>query len=331
MFNDISKSIFLMVITILLSSCASDNAYRQDERGRNSQEEISQSKKKESESTELYLMTSGLQEVFIDFDRAIDKVAERIAVDVQNNGWRRVCIYQFSGKFGKNDNYVEDELVKRIHVAVRQIKGVTLVNNPLSEAVLNKLNTSFSAIVKPNYKHLLSKFGEETSANVIISGTISSSEIFVTYSNTDSGLTTTGYAGLINLSDLWNKDCSRAAMLSAEAGKLFSTNHFDTEEKFRQAIKLCPDSASLYYNLGILLYNRNMSDKKFDEAISELETALKINPRYGKALNALAYLYANNKGKTATDKEYAKGLAKRAVEIDPQNKEFQNTLAEISR
>jgi len=118
-------------------------------------------------------------------------------------------------------------------------------------------------------------------------------------------------------------NCIDAAKLSDEASDIVSSDPQLAEEKLRQAINLCDSSASLHYNLAMVMYG----NQKPADAAKQLEIALKRNPKYPKALNALAYLYATKSG---GDQVRAKQLAKDAVALDPDNEQYVQTLEMIT-
>lgn len=111
-------------------------------------------------------------------------------------------------------------------------------------------------------------------------------------------------------------DCQQAVGLSREASVLLNTNPQEAEGKFSRAVKMCPDSASLAYNLAISYYMQNRAE----EAIRGLEKALKLNPDFAKAINDLAFLLQSE------DRGRAVRLARRAVRLEPENSNFRDTL-----
>jgi len=113
-------------------------------------------------------------------------------------------------------------------------------------------------------------------------------------------------------------DCAKASKLSDAANDLISTNPSTAAGKLRDAIALCGTSASLYYNLAIALYPQ----AKYDEAKAALEKAITLKPNYGKAMNAMAFINYKHGG----DMNRAKMLAKKAVELEPRNQQFIDTL-----
>lgn len=112
--------------------------------------------------------------------------------------------------------------------------------------------------------------------------------------------------------------CVKASRLSDEAAK-YPAGSSAAENKLREAIRLCNDSAALHYSLGIVLYQQS----KYDDAATELEAAIRINTSYVKALNALAFVYLKM---PEGDRYKAKELAQQAVSLEPGNKDYVDTL-----
>lgn len=111
--------------------------------------------------------------------------------------------------------------------------------------------------------------------------------------------------------------CGTAKDLSKEASRLLqSGNYDDAEHKLRKAVKLCSDSDSLHYNLGIVLYYQ----KKYADAEKEISRLLENKPDNAKALNALAMVYVKS---GRYDEAY--NLAVRANTIEPANEEYFDT------
>lgn len=115
------------------------------------------------------------------------------------------------------------------------------------------------------------------------------------------------------------QDCVRAANISSEAVPLISSKPSEAANRLREAIAYCDKSATLYYNLGLALYNQ----KRYDDAKVQIEIALKLNPDYAKAANDLAYIYALH----LKDRARAAELARCAVKLEPGNSSYQDTLA----
>lgn len=114
-------------------------------------------------------------------------------------------------------------------------------------------------------------------------------------------------------------DCEAAAKLSDDAGEVFLSNPNVAEKKLKEAIGLCPKSASLHLNLGMVYFQsgRTMEAEKW------VGQAIALNADYAKALNAMAYiLYV----KAGGDKKYGEQLATRAVALEPNIRQYKVTL-----
>jgi len=114
-------------------------------------------------------------------------------------------------------------------------------------------------------------------------------------------------------------DCSRAAKLTEEAAELAASSPASAEKKIRQAIDLCEPSASLHYNLALVL----MQQGRYEDAEASLERSLELNQNFARAMNALAFLHPL---KPDGDLSRAKELAGKALYLQPANKEFRRTL-----
>ncbi|MDZ7832236.1 MAG: tetratricopeptide repeat protein [Desulfobacterales bacterium] len=67
-----------------------------------------------------------------------------------------------------------------------------------------------------------------------------------------------------------------------------------SERYYRAALQIAPDNETIYYSLGVVLLQMN----RVDEAVKLIEKALKINPEYKKAANALSYIKKQTAGQT---------------------------------
>lgn len=114
-------------------------------------------------------------------------------------------------------------------------------------------------------------------------------------------------------------DCIKADKLATEAADLSRSSMGAADAKLQEAIQLCGTSGALYYNRAMLLYKL----RREADAMVELEKAIKVNPQLAMAYNALAYLIVNSDG----DRERAMMLAKKAVELAPDNKQYRDTYA----
>ena len=90
------------------------------------------------------------------------------------------------------------------------------------------------------------------------------------------------------------------------------------EAVFRKIAEAGYEFAEAYNNLGYA----KMRLQKYDEAIFELKTALKLNPDFADALNNLGVIYAKRPA-TAT---MGLQLLKKAVELQPNNANFHDSL-----
>ena len=77
-----------------------------------------------------------------------------------------------------------------------------------------------------------------------------------------------------------------ATMSSEGDGVIYAVAMHETEEAishYKMAIKLSPDFAEAYYNLGIVLFNAKMTE----EAIDRFKEAIRIQPDFALAHNNL--------------------------------------------
>ena len=90
----------------------------------------------------------------------------------------------------------------------------------------------------------------------------------------------------------------------------------------RQALRLRPDHALSHYNLGHALWHKGRPD----EAIAACREAVRLAPDYAEAYNNLAWFLANCPDPKVCDPAQAVELARKAVELAPQNSGNRNTL-----
>jgi caspase domain-containing protein/tetratricopeptide repeat protein len=114
-------------------------------------------------------------------------------------------------------------------------------------------------------------------------------------------------------------DCIKASKLSDEAAELAASNAGLAERKIREAVELCDSSASLHYNLALI----SSRQFRFTDAEAELERAIELKPDFARAINALALLYPL---KPDGDLAEAKKLAQKAVNLDPRNRQYRQTV-----
>jgi tetratricopeptide (TPR) repeat protein len=130
------------------------------------------------------------------------------------------------------------------------------------------------------------------------------------------------FLSLILVPAVHAEDCTLAASLVDEAQQLISTDISVAEARMYEATALCSRSSSLHYNLGVLLY----SSKKKQQAQSEFEEALRLKPENGKAMSALATVLFEKGGK---EYQHSLQLARKAVELEPDNRLVRETLVQI--
>ncbi len=88
--------------------------------------------------------------------------------------------------------------------------------------------------------------------------------------------------------------CSKAEKLLEEAAGLISKNPNDAEAILLEAIRLCRDSASIHYNLGVVRYKL----EKYKNAIASFNSA--------------------------------RELAEKAVDVEAENKAYLDTLNKVN-
>ncbi len=101
-------------------------------------------------------------------------------------------------------------------------------------------------------------------------------------------------------------------------GKLQEQNYTEAISDLIRAVKLRPDIAEAFHNLGFA-YERTGDLRN---AARAYERALQIKPNYPSALNNLGYLLATSD----TEIEKAVALCQRAVELQPNSASFQDSL-----
>ena len=83
-------------------------------------------------------------------------------------------------------------------------------------------------------------------------------------------------------------DCEKANTLVKEANSLITKDPAKAESLYQDAVKLCPESASAHYNLGLAKFNRG----DFSLAVASFKEAIRLNPNSVEAMNGLALSYA---------------------------------------
>lgn len=112
------------------------------------------------------------------------------------------------------------------------------------------------------------------------------------------------------------EDCYKAQEISKKASKHILTNPARTQRYLLDALKRCPNSASLNYNLAMTYYQSG----QMTMAIKQLHETIKVNSEYADAYNALAFIYykSGQHGMAAQN-------IKTALALDPYNIVFKDT------
>lgn len=84
-------------------------------------------------------------------------------------------------------------------------------------------------------------------------------------------------------------DCEKAGTLVNEANRLVTKNPAKSESLYKEAVKLCPDSASAHYNLGLAKFNKG----DYSSAVVSFKEVLRLSPQSVEAMNGLALSYAS--------------------------------------
>ncbi len=106
------------------------------------------------------------------------------------------------------------------------------------------------------------------------------------------------------------------ALLYIEQG-----NYPKALQYMEKELKNQPDDANLYYNLGSL----NFQLGELEAAAENYNNCLALDSTHATAMNDLAWLYTQ----LETDLAEALRLSSRAVELEPENPAFLDTLAEV--
>lgn len=94
----------------------------------------------------------------------------------------------------------------------------------------------------------------------------------------------------------------------------------DREQQFKQLVNQFPDSPMGHFSLGKLY----LEQRRYAEAVSSLETAVKLDPEYAAAMVSLGEAYAgagrNDQARSTWEKAIEKALAQKhsglAAEIE---------------
>lgn len=103
---------------------------------------------------------------------------------------------------------------------------------------------------------------------------------------------------LAKLSDAESKHLFEEAFRRTFTTDPAGRNYIEAEAKFRQVLEKNPKSAETYRGLGYALFNQGQAEA----ALRDYLKATEINPDYGEAHYALAFLYAM--GDTAKGKQH---------------------------
>lgn len=121
-------------------------------------------------------------------------------------------------------------------------------------------------------------------------------------------------------SGAWATDCKRAQELTKEAGRVIQTDLVKAEGLLQDALGLCYESTSIRYNLGLVKFLMG----RHSEARVYVAEVIRRKPDHARANNLMAKV-AMEEG----DQEAALQYARTAVELDPDNKTFQETLSAV--
>lgn len=113
-------------------------------------------------------------------------------------------------------------------------------------------------------------------------------------------------------------------LIYGRLGVIYTKNNNlkDAKEALKMAVKLNPENGYYQNNLGSVLYNL----ERYQEALLYFENAVNIDGKIAKRWINLG-LCLEKMG----EKEKAKEAYKKAIELEPNNKEYQKLLNEIER
>ena len=104
-------------------------------------------------------------------------------------------------------------------------------------------------------------------------------------------------------------DCEKAGTLVKEANSIATEDTAKAESLYQDAVKLCPDSASAHYNLGLARFNNG----DFSSATISFKEALRLNSNSFEAMNGLALSYASQ----GINYDESKSLIANVLKISP--------------
>lgn len=114
-------------------------------------------------------------------------------------------------------------------------------------------------------------------------------------------------------------DCKKAKDLVSEGNKYLSSNPEKAQYFYSEAVTICPKSSNAHYNLGISLLNQ----KKYSDAISAFDNALKIRSNFPEAMIGKAFALVGGN----IDTEKGMKLAKEALSLRPNDTKLAELVA----
>lgn len=118
--------------------------------------------------------------------------------------------------------------------------------------------------------------------------------------------------------DLKSEDYIYLGYLLEKIGRLK-----EAEEIYQKLIPLLPGEKLIYFNLGNVYFKM----KEFKKAEEAYKKAIELDKNFADAYNNLAYLYFSLK----KNLEEAKELVKKAIEINPKENNYLDTLTQIEK
>ncbi|MGL4367593.1 MAG: tetratricopeptide repeat protein [Brevinemataceae bacterium] len=91
------------------------------------------------------------------------------------------------------------------------------------------------------------------------------------------------------------------------------------ERAFREALQTGADEPAAYSALGVVFYERNMTQ----QAVDALKKALELDPKYASAINNLGYIFID----ANQDIDQGLDLCRYAVELDSTNPVYRDSFA----